>query len=107
MLYTLFVLTFGIYLGQEYPQIPSIKTTVQMCIEKLGKEETSNKSSEQSASDSLNTEKSSSSTGAFERIIVPKRNYTSLPIWVSHWWSSSEENSDESQELQESHEKTE
>jgi hypothetical protein len=32
MLYSLFILTFGIYLGQEYNTIPSIKSTVVIAL---------------------------------------------------------------------------
>lgn len=41
MLYSLLVLTFGIYLGQEYP-IPSIKNNVLLLYTLYKKEETTN-----------------------------------------------------------------
>lgn len=95
MLYTFFVLMFGIYLGQEYPQIPSVKTTVQTLIEKFGNE---NELTQASSNQQQFNQEEQSSSGAFERIIVPKRNYRSLPIWISSWWSSSGENSPQNSE---------
>jgi hypothetical protein len=40
MLYSLFVLVFGIYIGQEYSQIPSIKHITIVTLEFIKREQT-------------------------------------------------------------------
>lgn len=76
MIYTFLVLMFGIYLGQEYPQIPSVKTTVQVFIANLNKEEV------------MNVEETEEQGSSIKMNFVPKRQYNSLPLWISNWFSS-------------------
>lgn len=84
MIYTFLVLIFGVYLGQEYPQIPSIKTTVQIFVANF------NKVDEQETDLNLNEQ-----SDPIRVNIVPKRRkYNSLPLWISNWFSSSESESE-------------
>lgn len=102
MLYTFFVLMFGIYLGQEYPQIPSVKITVENFIERLKEKE--NDQVQNTRSERLQE----SGSASFEMVVAPKRRsgYYSLPIWISNWWSSQESLQETSQEMTDDHIKT-
>jgi hypothetical protein len=42
MLYTIFVFTLGVYVGQEYPNVPSVKTTFNKTMEYLNNTPTQN-----------------------------------------------------------------
>ena len=61
MLYSLFVLIFGIYLGQEYQGIPSIKLTYTETVKLLknkNENENENETSESNSESNSDTKKS-------------------------------------------------
>jgi hypothetical protein len=46
MLYELFLIIFGIYVGQEYPALPSVKIAVGNLVVYLGQEKNADESSQ-------------------------------------------------------------
>lgn len=94
MFYTLFVLLFGVYIGQEYPQIPSVKSTFNIFIENLNKltDDNENESSSWQKKNDDNTGENGNPLGNENvkmRFGPIRRPYYSLPIWISNWWSGS------------------
>lgn len=99
MIYTFLVLIFGIYIGQEYPQIPSIKSTCKVIIENLNKVTEDNGrfdiyNNNDNDNDNENENKREYENEKYDedkiemKIVPIKRNYYSLPLWISDWWSS-------------------
>lgn len=89
MIYTFIVLMFGIYLGQEYPQIPSVKFTFKTMMANLNKlsdvDERTQSTNEYNVND--NDENSFGNDNIQIKITPTKRHY-SLPLWFSSWWTS-------------------
>lgn len=107
MFYTLAVLFFGIYLGQEYPQIPNVKITFQIMVANLNKMG-ENENVVETNRNVENEEQRQGNENIEMKYFPVRKGYYSLPIWVTNWWSSSSTtSSDFEEEQQEVKEKSE
>ena len=88
MFYSVFVFLLGIYIGQEYKGIPSVKSSFQVLMEHL------NKLSEEETQVAGNTD--DDNYNIQPRFTPIKKPYYSLPEWFSGWWSGSSSRSCES-----------
>lgn len=107
MFYTLFVLLFGVYIGQEYPQIPSVKSTLNILMENLNKVSDDEQNVEQPTNTNSDTNNNLGNENVRMRYGPIRRPYYSLPFWVSNLWSSSLNSSESSTTSNSDHEKTE
>lgn len=75
MLYTLFVFTFGIYVGQEYPDVPNVRLTFNNAM-KYVKQQTE----EKNGSESGTTDTTTGHVGVPGSSSVPK---SAVDFWKS------------------------
>ncbi len=88
MFYTLAVLFFGIYLGQEYPQIPSVKIGFQILVANLNKSGDENVDvNEVQENKQENENNLGNENVGIKYFPIKQHKYYSLPIWFSNWWN--------------------